>query len=89
MESLMIDLATKITFSHFAYCPMSSFFILDENISVLDEHHIQNIEILFDFLKQHYHHVLLISHLPHMKNVVDKNVTIIKTNGYSQIQCCL
>ena len=89
MESLMIDLATKITFSHFAYCPMSSFFILDENISVLDESHIQNIEILFDFLKQHYHHVLLISHLPHMKNVVDKNVTITKINGYSKINCHL
>ncbi len=87
MESLMIDLATKITFSHFAYCPMSSIFILDEGISVLDESHIQNIEILFDFLKQHYSHILLISHLPDMKNVVDKNVIITKINGYSKINC--
>jgi DNA repair exonuclease SbcCD ATPase subunit len=89
MESLMIDLATKITFSHFSYCPMSSFFILDENISVLDESHIQNIEILFDFLKQHYKHILLISHLPQMKNIVDKNITITKTNEYSKINCTL
>jgi DNA repair exonuclease SbcCD ATPase subunit/DNA repair exonuclease SbcCD nuclease subunit len=87
MESLMIDLATKITFAHFGYCPMSSFFVLDENISVLDEYHVQHIEILFSFLKQHFQHILLISHLPSIKNIVDKDVSVVKNHGYSEIMC--
>lgn len=87
MESLMIDLATKITFSHFGYCPMASFFVLDENISVLDEYHVQNIEVLFTFLKQHFHHILLISHLPNVKNIVDKDILIEKQDGYSRVDC--
>lgn len=89
MESLMIDLATKITFSHFGYCPMASFFVLDENISVLDEYHIQNIEVLFTFLKQHFHHILLISHLPNVKNIVDKDILIEKQDGYSRVDCVI
>lgn len=89
MESLMIDLATKITFSHFAYCPMPSFFVLDENISVLDEFHLQHIEILFGFLKQHFQHILLISHVSSMKNIVDSDMSIVKTDGYSSVQCTI
>lgn len=86
MESLMIDLATKITFAHFSKCPMSSFFIIDENISVLDEQHIENSEILFNFLKQHFDHILLISHLKTIKNMVDQSIVIKKENGYSHIE---
>ena len=89
MESFMIDLATKITFAHFGYCPMSSFFVLDENISVLDEYHVQHIEILFSFLKQHFQHILLISHLPSIKNIVDKDISIVKEDGYSHVHCQL
>lgn len=85
MESLMIDLATKITFAHFGMCPMTSFFVLDENISVLDEQHLQNIHILFSFLKQHYQHVLLVTHISTVKNMVDDEIHISKTDGYSRI----
>ena len=41
MESLMIDLALKITFARFAFCPVCDFFIIDEN---LFEEEIVNIE---------------------------------------------
>lgn len=85
MESLMIDLATKITFAHFGYLPTASFFVIDENISVLDEYNVQNIEVLFGFLKQHFEHILLISHLPSIKNIVDKHVCVEKQGGYSKI----
>lgn len=85
MESLMIDMATKITFAHFGLCPMSSFFMLDENISVLDEHHLQHIHVLFEFLKQHFDHILVISHLPTIKNMVDRAITIRKKDGYSHV----
>ena len=86
MESLMIDLAIKITFAHFGLCPMSAFFIIDENISVLDEHHIQHISVLFEFLKQHFDSVLMISHIPTIKSMVDRVVHIHKNgDGYSSI----
>lgn len=90
MESLMIDLATKITFARFGYLPTSSFFVLDENISVMDEFHLTNIHILFRFLKQHFQHILLISHLPSMKNIVDNDVHVHKNEqGYAHIRCDL
>jgi len=85
MESFMIDLATKITFAHFGWCPMNSFFLIDEHISVFDEQHLQHLDSLFTFLKQHFHHILLISHIPTVKNMVDEYILIKKQNGYSRI----
>jgi hypothetical protein len=80
MESLMIELALKITFAKFCKCPVSIFFIIDENISVMDEHRIQNIDVVFQFLKQHFSHIFIISHINSIKDLVDKQIIITKEN---------
>lgn len=78
MESFIIDLSLKLGFSKFANLPRSNLFIIDEGISVLDQERISNISHLFDFLSNITDHVLLISHLPTIKDFVHQSIEVVK-----------
>jgi DNA repair exonuclease SbcCD ATPase subunit len=78
MESFIIDLSLKLGFSKFANLPRSNLFIIDEGISVLDQERISNISHLFDFLSNITDHVLLISHLPAIKDFVHQSIEVVK-----------
>ena len=85
MESFIIDLVLKITFSKFGNLPRCNFFIIDEGISVLDQEKIYNISSLFDFLLNMTPNLLLISHIPQIKDFVTKEMIIEKKNNKSFI----
>ena len=78
MESFIIDLSLKLTFSKFSMIPQSNFFIIDEGISVLDQQRLHNITYLFDFLSNITSNVLLISHIPQIKDFVSESIDIQK-----------
>ena len=78
MESFIVDLSLKLAFSKFANLPRSNLFIIDEGISVLDQERISNISHLFDFLSNITDHVLLISHLPAIKDFVHQSIEVLK-----------
>lgn len=86
MESFILDLSLKLTFSKFSILPRPNFFIIDERISVLDKQRLYNISFLFQFISNLTTNVLLISHIPQVKDFVDKSIEIIKENGKSQIR---
>lgn len=81
MESFLVDLSLKLGFSKFANLPRANLFIIDEGISVLDQERISNISHLFDFLSHITDHVLLISHLPTIKDFVHQSMEIVKDDA--------
>ena len=85
MESFIIDLSLKLTFAKYGNLPRSNFFIIDEGISVLDNERIYNISFLFNFLSNITSNVLLISHIPQIRDFVDKEMIIEKKNEKSFI----
>lgn len=86
MESFIIDLSLKLTFTKFGILPSSNFFIIDEGISVLDQQRQHNITFLFDFLSTITNNVLLISHIPQIRDFVNKSIHIQKNNGKSFVK---
>lgn len=86
MESFIIDLALKLTFTKFGTLPSSNFFIIDEGISVLDQQRQHNITFLFDFLSTITNNVLLISHIPQIRDFVNKSIHIEKHDGKSFVK---
>ena len=86
MESFIIDLALKLTFTKFGTLPSSNFFIIDEGISVLDQQRQHNITFLFDFLSTITNNVLLISHIPQIRDFVNKSIHIQKHDGKSFVK---
>jgi DNA repair exonuclease SbcCD ATPase subunit/DNA repair exonuclease SbcCD nuclease subunit len=89
MESFIIDLALKLTFTKFGVLPSSNFFIIDEGISVLDQQRQHNITFLFDFLSSITNNVLLISHIPQIRDFVNKSIHIEKNEGKSFVKFSL
>lgn len=86
MESFLLDVAVKVVFSKYAKISKPSLFILDENISVLDEERLRNIDSLFDFLRQFFSDILIISHQPFLLNVVDDVMSVEKDDeGFSAV----
>ena len=85
MESFIIELVVKLTFSKFSILPRSNFFIIDEGISVLDQENVSNICFLFNFLSSLVTNVLLISHLPQIQDFVDKSIHISKHENKSHV----
>ena len=86
MESFILDLSLKLTFSKFSILPRPNFFIIDERISVLDQQRLYNISFLFQFISNLTTNVLLISHIPQVKDFVDKSIEIVKENEKSHIR---
>lgn len=70
MEGLMVDVGMKVVWNMISTEPRCNLFVLDENISVLDQSHLQNLRHIFEFLEQHFDHVLVISHLDIVKDFV-------------------
>ena len=50
---------------------------LDENISVMDKEHIENINIIYDFLKKYYKNIIIITHIEDAKRHIDEEIKII------------
>lgn len=78
MEAFIVDIALKLTFSRYGRIPRSNFFIIDEGVSVLDQDRLGSISALFSFLCTCVPHVLVMSHLPPIKDFVDNRIEIQK-----------
>ena len=63
----------------------SNFIFIDEGLSSLDKENIGNIEELFNFLRDYYEYIFIMSHIEGMGDNVDKEIKIIKNGLYSRI----
>lgn len=84
METFILDIAFKIVLSQLSVIPKSNLLIIDEGISVLDRNHINDISYLFDFLRNYYSDILVISHITDIKSNVDNYITIKKNKQNNQ-----
>lgn len=86
MENFMINLAIRIALRKLSNSPSPKFLIVDEGFSSLDKEMVQDLPILFDYLKTEYDFVLIVSHNEYMVDFVDHNFEIQKDEeGRSKI----
>jgi DNA repair exonuclease SbcCD ATPase subunit len=65
--------------------PKSELFILDEPATALDQEHMEGFTRLLQMIKSQFKTVLIISHLDHLKDVVDMTIDIDKIDGYAKV----
>ena len=85
MERFVIALAFRTALNDITSLPKPNFLAIDEGFGVLDSENLSSLGRLFDYLKNQYEYLLCISHIDSMKDLVDKQITIEKINGYSRI----
>ena len=65
--------------------PNGDVFILDEPGTDLDEDNMEGIIRILDLVKSYYKNVLLITHLDSLKDCVNQQVSIDKTDGMDYV----
>jgi DNA repair exonuclease SbcCD ATPase subunit len=85
MEKFISSLALRVALINISNLPRSNMFVVDEGFSALDASNFPMVHSLFDFMKNRFDFIIVISHLDAMRDMVDKQLEITKENGFSKI----
>jgi DNA repair exonuclease SbcCD ATPase subunit/DNA repair exonuclease SbcCD nuclease subunit len=86
MEKFIASLAIRTSLINVSSLPRPNFLAIDEGFGALDVDNLNNMFLLFDYLKSQFSFLFVISHIDSMRDVVDSLVEITKHNGQSRIQ---
>ena len=85
MESFIIMLACKIALTQTVNISHTSILFIDEGVSVFDREHISNFNVLSEFMKTFYNHIILITHIDSFFDYTVDNIKIIQKNDDSYV----
>lgn len=85
METFIMNIAFKITLANISVLPKCNMLIIDEGVSVLDKEHIDQFNVIANFLKKCYKNVILISHIDGIKDFIMDFINITKNDGKSNV----
>lgn len=86
MERFMASTAIRIALINVSSLPKPTFFAIDEGLGVLDSTNLNQVYMLFNYIRDVFKFVLVISHIDVVRDMVDNNLTIESVNGFSKIQ---
>jgi DNA repair exonuclease SbcCD nuclease subunit/ABC-type lipopolysaccharide export system ATPase subunit len=75
-EQILTSVVMRIAFSNVSSVPSSDFFVIDEGLAALDSNNITSVTKLFDILRNNYKHVLIISHMDSIQDMVEFQIPI-------------
>jgi len=78
MESFIIMLAFKVAFISVFNIPHCGLLVIDEGVSVLDKEYASKFNIICDFIKKYYNHIILITHIDTFYDYTVDNIKISK-----------
>lgn len=81
-ETFILNIALKSALNKYSFISKSTLFILDEGLDVVDKDNFKKLDILMKLLMRHYKHILLISHMPKVKDLQNHEINI-QNNGKS------
>ena len=84
-EKTIASMAIRLAFLTVSSLPKSDLFILDEPGTALDEENMEGFVRILDMIKGYFKTVILISHLDSLKDCVDMEINIEKSNGFAQV----
>jgi len=88
-EKMLSSIAIRAALINITNLPKTNMFIIDEGFGSLDSKYLDNINRMFDYLRSVFDHVLIISHIDELKDIVDNNIEISSDNErYSHIEVC-
>ena len=85
MERFVSSLAIRIGLINVSTLPRPNFIIVDEGFGALDSDNVANMEGAFQYLKNQFDFVMIITHLDTIKDYMDVLVPIEVKKGYSKV----
>jgi len=85
-ERFVSGLAIRVALISIANLPCPNFLAIDEGFSVADSTNLNNMGLLFEYMRDQFEFVVVISHLDMMRDMVNGLIEIGKTeNGFSKV----
>ena len=84
-EKSIASIAIRLALIKTSSLPVGDIFILDEPATALDEENMEGFTRILDMIKNNFKTVIIISHLDGLKDVVDKQITIDKIDGFAKV----
>jgi DNA repair exonuclease SbcCD ATPase subunit len=86
-EKMLASIAIRRALLNISNLPRSNVFIIDEGFGKLDPEYLDSIQRMLDYLKTTFDHVIVISHLETMKDMVDNMIEITADDeGYAHVE---
>ena len=85
-EKSLAAMAIRLALTKITSLPVGDIMILDEPATALDEENMEGFTRMLDMLKTHYKTILLISHLPELKDIADTQILINNIDGYANVE---
>lgn len=86
MERFISAMAIRIALINISTLPKPTFFAIDEGLGVLDSTNLNQIYLLFNYIREIFDFSLIISHIDIVRDMVDNTLVIENKNGFSQLQ---
>ena len=86
-EKFLASIAIRNALLNISVLPKTNMLLIDEGFGKLDPKNLESIQRMFDYLKTVFDHIIIISHLDNMKDMVD-NIIDITTDeeGYAHVE---
>lgn len=86
-EKFIASLAVRVALSNVSSLPKCNMFVVDEGFGKLDPANLESIYLMFDYLRTVFDHVIVISHVDSLKDIVDNHIDILNDkDGYAHVE---
>jgi DNA repair exonuclease SbcCD ATPase subunit/DNA repair exonuclease SbcCD nuclease subunit len=84
-EKFIASLAVRCALLSVSSLPKTDILIIDEGFGKLDPEHLEALQRMFEYLKDAFGTVFIISHVDFMRDIVDHSIEITSREGYAHV----
>lgn len=85
MERFVSAIAIRVGLINISNLPKPTFFAIDEGLGVLDSTNLNQIYLLFNYIREVFQFTMIISHIDMVRDMVDNTLTIENDRGFSKL----
>lgn len=85
MERFISAIAIRVALVNISSLPKPTFFVIDEGLGVLDSTNLNQIYLMFNYIREIFQFSLIISHIDMVRDMVDNTIMIERNEGFSKL----
>ncbi|HEU5118693.1 MAG TPA: metallophosphoesterase [Isosphaeraceae bacterium] len=85
-EKFIASLAIRVALLSVSSLPKTDILIIDEGFGKLDPEHLEALQRMFEYLREAFGTVFVVSHVDFMRDIVDHSVEITSQDGYAHVE---
>ena len=85
-EKFIASLAVRVALLSVSSLPKTDILIIDEGFGRLDPEHLEALQRMFEYLREAFGSVFIVSHVDSMRDIVDHSIEITSQDGYAHVE---